>query len=215
MSWVARNGLLFLTGLGLVSPALSQTRDTAAPAAQIVVCVYDYADVPANALTEALKRAEGVFRRARVETAWLDCPTSTLQGPPACGGVQAPTKLTMQIAPRSIAVLYPYPPTVLGFAILPAGGGFGVEACVYFHRAQRLAEARKQSLSAILGHMMVHEVGHLLLDSGGHAVSGIMAEQWESKLAARGGLRFLPRDIKRIRANVVARMQAEEEQRLD
>jgi hypothetical protein len=55
---------------------------------------------------------------------------------------------------------------------------------------------RKTMESLLLGHVIAHEVGHLLLPSGSHSVQGIMApymRREDLRLAVSGQLRFLPR----------------------
>jgi hypothetical protein len=214
---VSRNGFLFIAVLGLVFPALSQTSESAGVTAQIVVRVYDLAGIPNSTLTEALKVTEKIFRRAKIETVWLDCSTSKQRQPHACGDPQAPTTLTLEVVPQSIAARYDSPKNGFGFATLPRGQ-FGVQACVYFHRARELSRRRPQSLGSILGHMMAHEVGHLLLAYSGHVDGCIMAGLWgpnELRLAANRLLRFLPQHTETMRANMAARLQAEQKQEVD
>lgn len=180
---------------------------------RIEVRVYDLDGVSAKTLAEALKSAEEVFDWANVETLWLNCSNSPR--PRACTDVRGPARLTLQIVPESIAARYPYPSTAFGFAMIPRSGQFGVEACVYSDRARKLARKARLSLSTLLGHMMAHEVGHLLLGSRSHRRNTIMAGWWqprELRLAAMGRLRFSARDAETIRANMIARAQAKREQ---
>ena len=41
-----------------------------------------------------------------------------------------------------------------------------------------VAAASISSQSMILGHLMVHELGHLLLDTDSHSPRGIMSSPW-------------------------------------
>jgi hypothetical protein len=48
-------------------------------------------------------------------------------------------------------------------------------------------------LARVLGHVMAHELGHLLLGSNAHSRQGIMCPNWhagELRLASMGGLLF-------------------------
>ena len=57
------------------------------------------------------------------------------------------------------------------------------------------------NLAEILGSVMAHEMGHLLLGSNAHAISGIMRAHWESgelRRIAMGTLVFLPEQAKRM-----------------
>jgi hypothetical protein len=60
-------------------------------------------------------------------------------------------------------------------------------------------------LGRILGSVIAHEMGHLLLGSNAHAISGIMRPHWESgelHRIAMGTLLFLPEESKRMRARI-------------
>ena len=57
----------------------------------------------------------------------------------------------------------------------------------------------------ILGSVIAHEMGHLLLGSSAHAISGIMRARWESAelhRIAMGTLMFLPEQSKRMHARI-------------
>ena len=58
-------------------------------------------------------------------------------------------------------------------------------------------------------------MGHLFLGHGSHSGKGIMRFPWHKRdleRASRGGLLFSSRQAKQIRAQVLERMQAEEDQ---
>jgi hypothetical protein len=60
-------------------------------------------------------------------------------------------------------------------------------------------------LALILASVMAHEMGHLLLGSNAHAVSGIMkahCQLSELRRIGMGSLLFLPEQGKRMRARV-------------
>ncbi len=62
----------------------------------------------------------------------------------------------------------------------------------------------------ILGHLMAHELGHLLLPEGAHSKRGIMPcplnrEDWQA--AAKGILLFTAEQSKQLRADAFARTQ--------
>jgi hypothetical protein len=95
-----------------------------------------------------------------------------------------------------------------GFALLPVSGGFGVTANVFAERAKEMGGST-ESLRVILGDLMAHELGHLLLGQPGHSVAGIMRAQWQTRelqRAVEGTLFFLPEQAQTIRAQVLARM---------
>ena len=70
------------------------------------------------------------------------------------------------------------------------------------------------SPAVILGHIMAHEMGHRLLGADRHSRNGIMRAGWtrkDAQLASRGELLFTRTQGKRIRAQVLDRIRAEQE----
>jgi hypothetical protein len=60
--------------------------------------------------------------------------------------------------------------------------------------------------AVLLGHLMAHETGHLLLGPNSHSPKGIMCAVWrpeELRNAAQGVLLFTPEQSKLLRAKLV------------
>ena len=60
----------------------------------------------------------------------------------------------------------------------------------------------------ILGHLMAHELGHLMLGVGSHSARGIMHVPWhieELEIISQGLMLFEPSEGKRMRTNIRAR----------
>ncbi len=61
-----------------------------------------------------------------------------------------------------------------------------------------MAEERRLA-HALLGHVLAHEIGHLLLRSNSHSVSGIMSARWtgeELRRLSEGAMFFTPLESK-------------------
>ncbi len=97
---------------------------------------------------------------------------------------------------------------VFGFA-LPAGNSeFAAHAYVFFHRAEEPAQRKHAvggkhcpSLAMILGHIMAHELGHLLLGRH-HQPPGIMTADWKKRELSKMTQRtfgFIPREGELLR----------------
>ena len=84
----------------------------------------------------------------------------------------------------------------LGFAV--SGGRL---ANVMYSRVERLAGSRA-NVATVLGHVMAHEIGHLLLSPNAHASGGIMAATLDLQLAARGVLWFSAKEANRLRTRL-------------
>jgi hypothetical protein len=88
----------------------------------------------------------------------------------------------------------------LGEAFL-ADDQTGYVADVYYRESQALASRKQVEPVAMLGCVIAHELGHLLLGPG-HAPNGIMHAAWDSRdlEAIRfGSLKFTPAESARIR----------------
>jgi hypothetical protein len=95
---------------------------------------------------------------------------------------------------------------IFGFAVHP------VLASVYYDYAQRRAilDDAEFELPVILGGVIAHELGHLLLGSDGHSAAGIMQPRWEPsqvRLLMMGTLQFTPEQSKRMGTEVQARTE--------
>jgi hypothetical protein len=78
-------------------------------------------------------------------------------------------------------------------------------ASIYYDRLPRIPGGRASAsdTATVLGCVIAHELGHLLLGSHGHTVDGIMKGQWDTgqtELALRLQLRFLQQEAERMRA---------------
>jgi len=96
---------------------------------------------------------------------------------------------------------------IFGSALQPANDGFGVVADVYADRVRELAGGREAEV--VLGRVITHELGHLLLGKNAHSAAGIMHATWRARdleLTREAAMSFLPSEAKRIRAQVLARM---------
>ena len=88
-------------------------------------------------------------------------------------------------------------------------------ANVYAERIRELGAGRE--FEVILGRVIAHELGHLVLGKNAHSAAGIMQARWRDQdlgFSKQAAMLFLPREAKRIRAQVLARMTSSERLRL-
>jgi hypothetical protein len=157
----------------------SQTPAEAPRMADITISVYDYANVSTKLLAAAEEDARTIFRQAGVQTVWATClpkPEKVQSGD--CYTVDA-THLMMKILPRAISAQARDRNDVLGTALVDEKG-VGYYAYVFYDSVRRVAEERKLG-HALLGDVLAHEIGHLLLGSNSHSVSGIMSAHWHGE----------------------------------
>jgi hypothetical protein len=176
---------------------------------QVIVSVYDDAGVLPTVLAQAERKAARIFERAGLDVLWANCSSSAKHvGQDAglanggCAQFDWPTRLAMRIVPRSGGPVN----EVFGVAFLSAEGT-GCYSDVYYDRAIGLQADWKVALPDILGSVMAHELGHLLLGSNSHASSGIMRGRWqpeELRRLAKGSLLFMPEQGQRMREKLTA-----------
>jgi len=172
------------------------------------VLVHDYAGVAPNVLARAEVEASRVLATAAVDVQWINCTDSSTD-PEPCRRLPDATALVVQILPAQ-ASTHGVEPDALGFAAPPDPSVSGRYAGVFFGRVASRANGQLRT-EVLLGHVIAHELGHLLLGLGGHARSGIMAGTWDARTlhqAARGQLVFDQLQRSRIEKNVVQRSWA-------
>jgi len=215
------SGLAILLGLGFFpifcSPGLAAelTLTATEPRLKITVLVSDYAQVPRGILARGMKEAARIFREVGIKTSWVNCtaPAPATQMDPACHQPLRPTYLVLRIHPRFQNANGVLRDTTLGFSLLAAERGRSAHASVFYDYVEDLAHSGEASRDQILGHAIAHEFGHLLLETMGHSLTGLMRAQWDREDLGRiyrELLPFTPEQAEMIRADVQARMRLQE-----
>jgi hypothetical protein len=211
-------GLMLIPGLPGMPDAIAA--NPAGGSLGIAVRVYNYANVPQDTLVEAKREASRLLRLEEIEIAWFDCARNPAEAPdyPACEQISGgPTVVSTVILSRSMARRYPVNRSAFGFALAASKNGFAERAHIFFHRAEDLAarkdalgDERFPSLAVILGHVIAHEIGHLLI-GWNHWPTGLMRAEWrkpELRNIGQGKLGFTPRQGELARAGVLGRVEA-------
>ena len=182
-------------------------------ATRIYMRVYNYAEAPDAVLGAAKAEATRIYRQSGIKLEWVDCPCSVEDVPnyPACQSLAGgPAVLQAKILPKSMAKRLGAPRLAFGLAMIPKDGGFAFHSSIFYHRVEALAQGGGVSRAVILGHILAHEIGHLLLGRGSHSGSGIMHVPWDKlqlRRASEGRLHFTSRQGKQIRAQVLRRVR--------
>lgn len=80
----------------------------------------------------------------------------------------------------------------------------GYVAQIFFRQVQEFAYTYEVDLGTMLGHVIAHEIGHLLMPANAHSPTGVMQPYWDRALvrdASRGTLTFTEAQAARIRAS--------------
>lgn len=182
------------------------------PAGEIRIRVYDYVSVEARTLKKAEKEAARLLRAAGVRVKWLDCEILR-EDPPQnhpCAAPLTATDIHLRIYDRAMASRTPVRAGCVGVSLV--ADGFDSIGAVFYHRAMELKRQLGVPLAPILGTVIAHEVGHLLLDSTNHAKSGLMSAHWGDETLlriSRNQLGFAAPEKEKIALHLARRMASE------
>jgi hypothetical protein len=193
-------------GFWVVLDAAAGTQPT------INVRLYDYAGVPEDVIEKAEVEAQRVLGMAGVEIRFMSYVVRDGQIDRRRPTVIAPitsTPLLITVVPRDTLGVATGAHS-LGYAIIegqPANRAFVLYDRVrqHFLKHPRTAEFR------VLGHVIAHEIAHLLLGDLRHSARGMMAAPWREKemlQIEQGMLEFSNDEVRRLRAGAIARLQA-------
>lgn len=199
--------VILLAAISLTVPGV-RFASAQEPRPTIRVRVDIYTSASPAVLARAEHEASRILDAAGLRSIWLDC-----QEGHSAAFSQDPCRVPLETT--DIVVRVDFEPTqnkfqdsVFGFAVLPA------LATVYYAPPARLAKSddAEFELPLILGCVMAHEIGHLLLGLNSHSDSGIMQPRWERKQirqAMIGTLIFTRRQAKHVREETQSRMMLE------
>lgn len=181
---------LLLSGMGLLGRAQGALDvDTST----VTVCLPDGADDPDVNLHWAKKIASRMFDRVGVHIRWQ---AGQLE---SCRPWLAPIVLSLTSdTPKKFA------PDILAYA----HPSEGVHITVFTDRVVLSAQGETRLATALLAHVMVHEITHILEGVNRHSSGGIMKARWtddDIKGMIVKPLLFAPEDIHLIQAGLAAR----------
>ena len=185
--WVA--GLVLCAGFAAERTAVAQTADSPI----VYVHIMDGADVPVDTLERAQIDATHVFQLSGITLVWVDANRCQV----SC--------LTVRIVTQAVSAKSRNP-HMLGVAPSTEEAR-GINVWIFYHRIRAYSADLGMQASQLLGHVMAHEMGHLLLPHGAHSVAGLMRAQWDGaqvRNAATGLLTFTPDQAALIRERLQA-----------
>jgi len=154
--------------------ATAQSTDSSQPpnaTPTLQIHIRDYADVPKWALSSAVAEATAIFKEAGVRLEWSVRRSSDLADPPSESLVPA-NIITVQVlaSPRDARISQD--PTKLG--AVPGADRGGRIAYLFSSRIEIVAKRNSVGFGVLLGIVLAHEMGHVLLKGRPHTPSAIM-----------------------------------------
>jgi hypothetical protein len=196
--------------LGWSQPTDPVTTDPVATGAQlfsrvgsvptITVAIYDDLHLSARILVDAQGEAMRIYRKAGVTISWIVCKSSTMEVDLRCQDSTSATHLNLRIVPHASKAS----DGIFGVAFLSAEGT-GAYSDISYDSVEELNRDWHVGVARVLGHVMAHELGHLLLGSNAHSRQGIMCPRWhgvELHQASTGSLLFSEEQARLMRARL-------------
>ena len=213
-------GLILVGGFAQGGQSAAAGLDSEPPT--ITLHVYNYAEVDHKTLMGAEKVAAVIFRKAGVESLWVEAaPSSENKGANSKNQEWLSHLAHFQIVifPLSMAEPLHLPDNALGLA--PGAGPDRLRVYVFYNRVESLAREQTRAQikgsvctqagpAQILGTVIGHEIGHLLLNLKSHSDVGIMRGGWDHndlQTISYGSLLFTPQQAEVIRADVSRRLR--------
>lgn len=191
------------------------------PAAQpaelpaITVHLFDLAGAPEGDLVKAMDITSGIFANAGVPLKWVRQPAPIAK--PGQGQQfrpnATPAEVSIRLVPKHVSDLLVHPGAQwLAFAYPVGPNDYRYLATLFYDRVELAAKSLYDvSVPVLLGYLMAHELGHLLLGPDAHARTTIMACPWDTtqlRVPRRGQLRFSRHQAAKLRSNVANRIEA-------
>src|SRR5512134_3831467 len=170
---------------GLLIPPVAES--TSPARVQVSARLYNTAHVPDMVKEAALRVVAAALIPGGIDVRWSNCDVAvSCAMAPARGElvirlVRSPRQIrakTNHIVARSLSGSRDEPTLVLGEALIDRRERAGVLATVFVDRVELIAGLSETDAALLLGRAIAHEIGHLLLGTNAHSVSGLMRAQW-------------------------------------
>jgi hypothetical protein len=168
----------------------------------IKVSVFNDAQISDGKVATAESVAARLFAHAGIRIDWLNCGHATETGEEraSCSKAAFPEHFAVRLRQRSLNLNE----STLGLSFL-GDDGIGCHANVFYAGVEPIQQEAGLSAEAILGLVIAHELGHLLLGTNSHADRGIMRANWKTQelsLAGKGRLGFTENQAQKMRVRL-------------
>jgi len=216
--------LIFGTAYGQSAPAAPSTGTSTPPAVspqgrgslKITLRMYNYG-VARSTLVQAEGKATAILNQVGLEVIWVDCPAAPAEfkSYPGCQGLLGTTDFAVKILTADEAELFLSHHEALGRALPCPADQAGCTAYIFYRNVLEVAADGVADKSQVLGHAVVHEIGHLLLGPNSHTANGIMRGRWNKQdleTIAKGNLAFSEQQSEHIREEIRERSNVQQVQ---
>ena len=150
----------------------------------ISVRVYDYAQLSIASIQQAQQRVMNIYKDIGVRIEWQSTARPAEQPSAHRPIAPGPRDLFVIVLNASMTRRAGAAMDVVGSAVVTPHQG-GRVAYVFFDRVSRVANASGADASQVMGIVMAHEIGHLVLPSGSHSAGGSDASPLDHRRTAQ------------------------------
>ena len=177
-----------LSVLLCTSALLASAGSVGAGNSRLIVRIYDTSDGTADIRATAIRAAAGIVSRAGVSAEWRDCTNDSAEA--HCQNVPGRRDLIVRIMPevtpgstfrRSGLQLHTRSGEIrlpLGIAVIDPITLAGEMATIFHEQVRTVARQSGVDDAELLGRVVAHEIGHLLLRANTHSRNGLMRGVW-------------------------------------
>ena len=168
----------------------------------VKVSMFNDAQISDGKVATAESVAARLFGRAGIRIDGLNCGHTTETGEEraSCSKAAFPEHFEVRLRQKSLNLHE----STLGLSFL-GDDGIGCHADVFYAGVEPIEQEAGLSAEAILGLVIAHELGHLLLGTNSHAARGIMRANWKKQdlsLAGKGMLGFTEDQAQKMRGRL-------------
>jgi hypothetical protein len=142
----------------------------------LTIRVHDYEHLPVDSMQRAQRRVADIYKAIGVRTQWqIVQPAPDMEFDPAT--IPDPRELLVIVLNPGMSRLKRVADNVIGTAVVTPEDG-GRIAYVLFDRIALIASTSAVNSMDVMGTVIAHEIGHLVLPSGSHTTTGLMRPNW-------------------------------------
>jgi hypothetical protein len=173
--------LVVLTGIG---GALLPSRASGGPVTHppLIIRIYDSVGLASERLATAHHAVSAVLKPAGIDITWRDCRRApTDASGPSCNGALEVSEVIIRIVNAGSK----QGDDRLGYSSVDVQNHADCLATVFADRIEAMAGRTQSDPGTLLGHVMAHEIGHLLMGTSRHSPMGLMRERWSDNEVRR------------------------------
>jgi hypothetical protein len=163
----------------------------------VTVGIANIVAAPSGVIKHAQEVANRVLHSAGVTAQWVSCP-----GPGM--GIKDYPDCPLHLSPSHVVIKFGHPfERKDGFRITHFAFTTGFQVTIIYEQVEQAALKAEIAAGSVLGMIMAHEIGHVLLGDDSHSSTGVMRPQWRPKDFVHGSpadFRFTSGQVKQIHA---------------